>query len=148
MSQQVCDACTARYAVGAESCPQCGAKEWTLDHVVDQREEKEMAAKITEHGGASYPLNRPGEGAPRRFVDEQTGGEVEDGGREPVDPDGSVEDVDTPVTSDEPAGAGERLERPADNAATALWVAYADQEDPGTDHTELKRAELIELYGG
>lgn len=100
-----------------------------------------MAAKITAGGGASYPMNRPGEGAPRRFTDD-AGNEVESAGREPT----TTDTADTSVVAE----GGEYpnlLPRPAGNATTAAWIEYADQEDPGTDHTELTRAELIELYG-
>jgi len=140
----------------APVCPHCGhAKPGTPDHEVAQilvdfditmDELRELvqeggtmpSPKINRQDGASYPLNRPGEGAPRFGGD---GGSVEYGGRSPAEDPAQVELGEQP-------DAGERLERPKDSDNKDKWLAFGNQQDPDADNTSLTKNELIELYGG
>jgi hypothetical protein len=38
--------------------------------------------------------------------------------------------------------------RPARAASKAEWVAYADRQEPGTDHSSMTKEQLVERYGG
>jgi hypothetical protein len=51
MATWECAECTAKYAVGAPKCPQCGSTIRVNDLVAP--EEEEDMAKITVHGGAT-----------------------------------------------------------------------------------------------
>jgi RNA polymerase subunit RPABC4/transcription elongation factor Spt4 len=46
MALWICTDCTARYSVGAPSCPQCGSTEYVEEGAQDM-------AKVTVHGGPS-----------------------------------------------------------------------------------------------
>ncbi|NEY32060.1 hypothetical protein GTU99_07610 [Streptomyces sp. PRKS01-65] len=71
-------------------------------------------------------------------------------GREVVSPEAPTPPGQEPSTEaavvGDAAASGEQ--RPARSASKAEWVAYADQQDPGIDHSSMTKEELVARYGG
>jgi hypothetical protein len=138
MSVLVCGACTARYAVGAEKCPQCGATEAREEHEVSLLASLTVAC-LPDNAGCRYG------GVKRRVMLPQIVPGVIDMpqlhcagcGAELVritnEPQQEVED-DVPKSTVHTGASNEAAELPADDAGQLVQADTEGGEDvsPGT----------------
>ncbi|MFI9339971.1 hypothetical protein ACIG0D_01645 [Streptomyces sp. NPDC052773] len=120
-------------------------------------------------GGAPEQLAAPHEPVDPRGLATVEGGSLRDGAVEPRATDSGLPTnagVANPhgrqvVSPEAPTPPGQELAteaaaiedeksagRPVRTASKAEWVAYADRQEPGTDHSSMTKEQLVERYGG